>query len=167
MNGELFDRRQEMLALHEQGFKASEWVPQIASKYHVTEDSVKKDWTRRRNWVHYFLKLEDATSLVKKLISDNEVLLLDATNLYEQTEEPKIKLQMMWLRLKIYHERVITLKEIGAFGPIQVEFKKQTREYTHKLDLEKYPYLKGEDDYRIRQEALKKSTQDRAYYDCG
>jgi len=114
----MLDRRREMLSLHKQGMKVCEWAPLVASKYNTTEDVVKRDWSRRRGWMHHFFKLDDPIAMAKKLISDNEVLLLDAHNLYEQAIEPKIQLQIMWLRLKINREKINLLKEIGEYSSI-------------------------------------------------
>jgi hypothetical protein len=162
---EIYDRRSEMLSLHKQGMRVCEWAPLVASKYNTTEDVVKRDWSRRRGWMHHFFKLDDPIAMAKKLISDNEVLLLDAHNLYEQAIEPKIQLQIMWLRLKINRERINLLKEIGAFNPIKADFEEKVRDYKHKVRLEKDPSGKGDEDDRIRQAALNKSTRDRAYFD--
>ena len=165
MKQEVVDRRREMLSFHEQGLKVTEWVKLVASKFQMTEDAVKKDWSRRRSWIHLFVKLEDPISLVKKLISDNELLLLDAENLYDRADESREQLQLMWLRLKIHKERVGLLKEMGAFEPIKGDFEHKKRLHIEKLSEEHYPYRKGDRDREIREQALSRSNKSRAYFD--
>jgi hypothetical protein len=92
VNKEIYDRRVEMLSCYRQGIKVVDWAPLVASKFKISEDSVKKDWSRRRNWMHFFLKLEDPILMAKKLVSDNELLMLDADNLFVEADEPKIQL---------------------------------------------------------------------------
>ena len=45
MKEEVLDRRREMLSLHKQGMKICEWAPLVASKYQITEDAAKRDWS--------------------------------------------------------------------------------------------------------------------------
>ena len=154
-----------MLSFHKQGLKIADWAKLVAQKFQTTEDTIKKDWSRRRSWVHLFLKLDDPITMAKNLIADNEVLFLDAQNMFEQADDQRMQLQLMWLRLKISKERTNIFKEICAFSPIKVDFEEKARTHKQKIWDEKDPSRKGDKDHEIRQRALRKSSQDRAYFD--
>ena len=164
MNDQLIDRRREMFSYHRDGLKVCEWASLVASKYNVSEEAVKRDWSRRRNWISCFFKFDDPIAMAKKLIADNEILMLDATNVYMQAEAPRIQLQLLWLLLKINHERANLLKDMGAFGPTQVHFEIKTKDHKEKLLLENNPERKGNKEYWIRYDALKKSERALPYF---
>jgi len=153
----MMNRRGDMLAYHRQGMKTTEWIPLVAAKHNCTEEAVKRDWSRRRDWIHHFMKLDNPVAMAKKIIYDNELLLLDAYNLYEQTEDPKAKLQIMWLRLKANREKRDFLSEIGALSHIRSDYEEKLWAHKKKLDQEKHPYLKGDEDQHIRAMALLKA----------
>jgi hypothetical protein len=164
MKQEIYDRRREMLSFHQQGLKLVDWAPLVATKYKSTEDAIKRDWGRRRVWVHHFLRLDDPLDMAKKLVSDNEVLMLDADNLFEKADDPKIRLQIMWLRLKIFSERINLMKEMGGFEPIKADFEVKMRVHREKLCVERNPQLKGDEDHRIREAALRKCVRELPYF---
>ena len=165
MKEEVIERRREMLAYHRQGLSVKDWAPQVASKFQVTEDAVKRDWSRRRIWIHLFLKFDNPIELAKNLLIENEDLSLDAQNLYEQIDDPGIRLQVMWLRLGINKARLNIQKEMGAFCQIKFDFEEKTRVYKQNVWDDKDPSRKGNEDYKIRKQALMKCLQDRAYFE--
>ena len=160
MREDLADRRREMVACHMQGMKVSEWTPLVALKYKCKEEALQRDWSRRRSWIHLFLELEDPSELVQRIVSDHELLLLDTNSLFEQSEDPKMKLQLMWVRLKINREKKDFLKEIGAFDPIRAKYEQMKNDLITKINRERYPYLKGNEDQNIRNSALKKAGRE-------
>jgi uncharacterized protein YjcR len=91
---EMIERRKEMLSLYRSGMKPKEWMPIIASEYNVSVDAVKKDWSNRRSWIHFFIDVDDTKELGLGIIREYENALFDADNLYEQAEEVKIKTQL-------------------------------------------------------------------------
>ena len=68
MKKDMIIRRKEMLEYHKQGMKTSEWIPLVASKHNCSEDALKKDWGRRRSWIHQFMKIDDSKQLANEMI---------------------------------------------------------------------------------------------------
>ena len=165
MKNEIYERRLEMLLLHREGLTVIDLAQELAPKYNISEEAVKRDWSRRRNWMQDFVRIDEPIELVNKMIVDNEVLFQDSQNLYQQAESTSLKVQILWLQLKIQRERKSMLKEMGAFEPIQKDYNFKARDRFDELIVEREPYRKGEEDRKIRKRALDKWTQHRAYFD--
>ena len=152
-----------MLKCHKQGLKLAKWAPILAKKFEISEEAIRRDWSRRHSWIHNFINLDDAFSGVKKLIAQNQLLVQDACILFEEADDPKNKLQYMWLRLKIWREQFNMMKDMGFFGPIRTNFEHKTLLHKMKLDEQRIPYLEAQRDRDIRKNALSKEHEDLAY----
>ena len=140
MDKELMNRRGDCLNHHMQGMKKSEWVPLVASKHNCSEEALDRDWTRRKTWIHYFMKIDNSKQLALEILKDYELTLLDAYHIFEEAEDPKTKIQATWLRLKIMKLKQEFLKEINALDYIKVDFRNQGRK--HDVEMDPNPYRK-------------------------
>jgi len=165
MNKKIHERRSEMLRCYNEGLKVVEWAPILSSQFEVSEETLRRDWSRRHNWLHFFVNFDDSFLATRKLIAENEALVQDANALFEEADDPKTKLQFMWLRLKIFKEQVSMLKELGLFGPVIIDFEHKAKLHKRNLDEKMYPYLRAERDREIRKGALKNMHETRAYLD--
>ena len=153
---QLLNRRRDMLRYDRLGIKPKDWIPLVASKHHTTEETVKRDWSKRKTWIRLFLKVDDAEALALDILFDYEVAILDAYTLYEQAEEVKIKIQTLWLRLKTILLKANYLRELGALEYVKSDYLEKVGEHKEEMLENKLPYLKGNRDREIRRRALSK-----------
>ena len=165
MKAELLKRRSEMLEFYRQGVKISNWAPILAQKYQINEEAIKRDWSRRNKWVHIFVKIDDPFLMAKKIVAENELLMSDAYRLFENSDDPRSTVQLMWLRLKIWKEYVSLMRELGLFQPLKVDYENKALLHKKKLDEERIPYLKADRDREIRKSALSREHDNLPYFD--
>ncbi len=122
----------------------------VATKHEVTEDAAKKDWGKRRDWIKFFNTIDDAKTLGLQLLHDYELAILDAENLYEQTDDPKTKIQILWFRLKSIKQKQDFLNEVGGLRRLQSSFLEKFGEHQREMEEKKYPQLNGEKDPFMR-----------------
>ena len=152
---QIFDRRKDMLHYSMLGLKAKEWIPMVASNHKVSEDAIRKDWTKRQNWIRILLKIDDPEALALSIIMNNEVALSQAYKLFEQAQDIKTKIQTLWLIIKTNQIRVNCFKELGV--PCQVKFADENKsDNQQELLEEEFPYRIGDKDRHIRTMALLK-----------
>jgi hypothetical protein len=129
---ELLNRRKDMLYQDRLGLKPVDWVPKIAQKYGCTVEAVKKDWSERKKWMQTFLKINDVENLALDILLDYEIGLIDACKLYDEAEDPKIKIQTLWLRFKAIQMKMDYLKGLGALEKIKIAVGYCNKDYSDK-----------------------------------
>ena len=155
---EISNRRREMLRKQRLGVEPREFIPTIAAKYGVKVDAVKKDWSKRENWMKILLKMEDAQSLVSELLLEFDIIREETQLLVEQEENSKIKTQQLYLSLKVAKERKELLRELGVFEILKCYYKSKAREHSRKLLEEEFPWMKGNRDLLNSVMALAKAS---------
>jgi hypothetical protein len=138
--------------------KAKDWIQEIAFKYKTTPGAVKRDWSRRKQWMRTILKIEDAEDLALSLLYDYEKAVQDTYKLYDNASAITEKIHCLWARLRAVQMREKYLKSIGALDQICIDFEYSSANHRERKEEEKYPYKKGERDSHIRQMALLKGV---------
>ena len=98
-----------MLYYSRVGLKPKDWIPIVASNHGVSEDAIRKDWTKRKNWMRMLLKIDDPEALALSILMNNEVALSQAYKLFEQAQDVKTKIQTLWLIIKTNQIRMVAL----------------------------------------------------------
>jgi hypothetical protein len=145
-----------MLHYSRLGFKPKEWIPMVASKYDVSEEAVRRDWSERKTWMRMFLKIENTEELALDILMNYEIILGQGYRLYEMAEDPKTKLQTLWFILKSVEQKMNYLRELGVLRQLQFDIGEKVIESQQKALEEKYPYMKGDRDRHNRTMALLK-----------
>ncbi len=134
--GQVLDRRRDMLMMNRLGVQPKEWVPVVASKHGANEEAVKKDWSKRKEWMKVILKINDVEALALDTLNHYEVTLLDSYKLFEEIEDPKLKIQTVWLRIKAIKLKEDFLRDLGALDYIRTDFRAKANKHDkeHILD---------------------------------
>lgn len=104
------------------GLEPKEWISIVASKYNVSQDAIRRDWSARKKWMQIFFKVKDAKDMALDMLLDYEIALRDAMKLYEEAKDVKIKTQTLWLRLKVIERKNSFLEKLGAFRCTQIDY---------------------------------------------
>jgi hypothetical protein len=136
---EILNRRKDMLYYDRLGLKVADWAPQVAEKHRCSVEAVKKDWSERKKWMQSYLKLDDVENMALDILLDFEIALNDTRTLYEEAKDVKTRIQTLWLRFKAIQMKMDYLKELGAFGKIESEFKLKNSLYARDRNEEVYP----------------------------
>ena len=128
-----------MLHYDRLGLKPAEWVTKIAEEYGCSAEAVERDWSERKTWLQTFLRIDDVEEVALDILSDHEAALADATELYDEAKDVKMKTQALWLRFKAIQMKVDFLKELGALGKIKSEFNIRNGLYSRDRTEEVYP----------------------------
>jgi hypothetical protein len=136
-------RRREMINYDRLGIKAKDWISQVARKYGASEEAVKRDWSNRKEWMETYLNAKDTQSLVSGLMLEYDIAYEEACRLCEQEKNPKLKMQFIYLKLKIIEKKTDILKQIGGFKLLNREFRIEALKHARKLEEEWFPWMKG------------------------
>jgi len=140
MKEEIAERRKEIFSYYMEGTKCSEFAPIIAKKYDCTEDAIRRDWSRRREWMHLFVNIDSAKDLAYRLLMDYEVSIIDSYHLYEIAENFKDKMQAYRLRRELMKDKKEFFKDINVLTYIGVDYKRQGER--HWVETDPDPYTK-------------------------
>ena len=157
---EILCRRIDMLYYNRLGAEPKEWIPIIASKHCVSEESLRRDWSKRKDWMPQFLKLNEAKELMQDILFDTDKVILDAYSVYDGTDDVKAKVQLLWLRMGAIQRRKDLLSELGAFESLRSDFRDKSSDYQKKKEWrrleERYPELKEIEDIVKKEHKLNK-----------
>lgn len=133
---EMLDRRVDMLHYYRLGIEPKVWIPEIAKKFGISEEAIKKDWSKRKDWMTNLIKVENAEDLAKSIFIDYEISILDTYRLHRSTEDPKTRIQALWARLKAIQLKKEFLREIGALDHLRFDFRLEARKHSKKHQFE-------------------------------
>ena len=142
-NAKILNRRREMIRYDRLGIKAKDWIPEVADKFGASKETVKRDWSNRKNWMRTYLNTKDTRSSVLELIIEYDIAYEEARSLYEQEENSQKKMQLLYLRLKTIDKKKDLMKQLGYFEPIKKEFRIEALKHSRKLEEEWFPWMKG------------------------
>ena len=140
---EISNRRREMLRLERLGVEPKEFIPSVASKFGVKVDAVRRDWSNREKWMKVYFRVEDARSLVLEHLLEHDVAQEETLLLISQEKNPKAKVQLIYLYLKILDRKTEIMKQVGAFEMLKCDYESKAREYARKLLEDVFPWMKG------------------------
>lgn len=155
---EVLNRRREMLHLHRLGVEPRKFIPSIAAQYGVKVSAVRKDWSNRTKWMKVYLRMEHAQSLVSELLLNYDVAHEEALLLVKEEKNPKAKLQLLYLSLRILDKKTEIMRQLGAFEMLRCDYKSKAREHARKLLEEEFPWMKGNKDLINTKMALAKAS---------
>jgi hypothetical protein len=105
----------------------------------VNVDAVRRDWSNRQKWMQTYLNEEDSKTLVLEILLEYDVLMQEASHLYEKEENPKAKVQLVYALLKILDRKTEILKQLGAFEKIKYDYESKAREHPQRLNFNPKP----------------------------
>jgi hypothetical protein len=101
-------RRKEMINWDRLGLKPKEWIPRVAAKFNASEEAVKRDWSNRKKWMDMYFQTTEIQTLGLDSLFDYEIAVQEATELFNETKDLKMKPTTLGLKLKaikMKHER--------------------------------------------------------------
>ena len=124
----MLKRRKDMLLANRNGEKSKDFVKRIAKKYDVSEDSLLRDWNRRKKWQKEVLLIEDIESFVTEWLLDEEMIYLEAWNLYHEEKNSYKKYQKLIFISKLRSMKAKNLKDMGIFDLIKAFYENKAKE---------------------------------------
>ena len=119
---QILKRRKEMINYDRLGYKAAEWIPWVAAKYGASEDAVKRDWSNRGKWMEMYFQSNEVQTLGVEILYDYEIALRDACELYDKTEDLKMKPTVFGLKLKALKMKTDFLNDFRVLDRVKEQY---------------------------------------------
>ena len=65
-----WERRKEMVRLFGEGYPLSNFEQVLCNKYHVSIGAVRRDWTRRNEWLPILARIDDPNFKISEILVD-------------------------------------------------------------------------------------------------
>jgi len=101
MEGEVLDRRREMLELRGKGMNPGEVATTISDKYGIERRSVLQDWSRRGTWLDEVAGLDDLSIVLMESLYNMRRRARDAYYLYMTADNSSAKVGALRLAFDV------------------------------------------------------------------
>ena len=82
MNQSLYERRGQCLKFYSRGIPPSKWTKELSQVYHVSPDTIWRDWNRRDRWLPVIANMKDPETVMSACVQENMQVKEAAWKLY-------------------------------------------------------------------------------------
>lgn len=143
---EMAKSRIEMLQQYLLDLEPKELIGNVARKFNVKYETIRRDWSKRKKWMGNILTEEASRALFLTSLSRFDINSEEIDHLYEQETILKAKRHLLSLRVQIDKEKREFLKYLGAFEVIKADFKNNALKHQRRHFEEEFPWTKGNKD---------------------
>lgn len=119
---QILRRRKEMINWDRLGLKPKEWIPRVAAKFNASEEAVKRDWSNRKKWMDMYFQTTEIQTLGLDTLFDYEIAVQEATELFNETKDLKMKPTTLGLKLKAIKMKHDFLSQFGVMTRLKNQY---------------------------------------------
>lgn len=108
MNQTLYERRVQCLKFYSRGIPPSKWTKELSQIYHVSPDTIWRDWNRRQIWLPVIANMKDPETVMSACVQENMQVKEAAWKLYHNGDNDNARAAALKIILEV-NDRLMEL----------------------------------------------------------